>query len=157
MALHIRAHEPAELPWINQRYAEVDFQPSSPEDFIALAEVDGQRAALGRVVPVDASAGELGGMYVLPAFRGQSLADAIIRFLIANAGRADLYCIPFSTVAHLYARHGFEPLVDVERAPDPVRRKFQWCRSHYPDPVQLMLRRAFPGAVPRVAAALSSQ
>jgi GNAT superfamily N-acetyltransferase len=73
----VRKLLPTELAWANQRYAEIDFVPSRESDLIAVAEHDGIKAGLGRITQVQERVGELGGMIVLPAYRGQSIASHI--------------------------------------------------------------------------------
>ena len=133
---------PDELAWANTQYASIDFLPSSAADFIAVAELDGVRAALGRVVPLGPSVGELGGMYVLPAFRGRALAGQLVDFLIAHGGCDTLFCLPFTALQGLYERHGFTPVPSTEPVPDAVARKHQWCLRHYSQPVALLHRRS---------------
>ncbi|WP_028312310.1 GNAT family N-acetyltransferase [Derxia gummosa] len=137
---HLARLPDADLAWANARYAEVDFLPSDASHFLALAMLDGERAGLGRVVPVSATAGELGGMVVLPAFRGRGVADALVGFLVAQSRFAELFCIPFADLVPLYARHGFVTLPDDAPAPAPVADKLAWCRAHYPRAVALMRR-----------------
>ncbi|WP_426703208.1 GNAT family N-acetyltransferase [Rhodanobacter sp. Col0626] len=124
--------------WVNERYAEVGFVSSDAQDFIAIAEVDGQRAAIGRIVTFSAFEGELGGMYVLSRFRGHGLANLIIDFLVQRCELTNLYCLPFAHLPALYAKHGFVEIEDRASAPQRIREKFEWCQTQYPDPVRLM-------------------
>ena len=130
-----------ELDWANACYADANFMPSSRQDFLAVAEVGGNKAGLGRVVPVAADMGELGGMYVLPAFRGQALAGKLVQFLLAESQLPTLFCIPFAHLESFYARYGFGPLPDSLPIPESVAAKFAWCQRHYPTPVRLLVRR----------------
>ncbi len=132
----------AELAWANACYADADFVPSSPQDLLAVVEVNGNKAGLGRVVPVAADIGELGGMYVLPAFRGQSLAGKLVDFLIAEAEQTTLFCIPFAYLEAFYRSHGFVERPVTLPVPEAVAAKFAWCQSHYQTPVRLLVRRA---------------
>ena len=62
----IRAACPDEAEWVNARYAEVRFMPSDlGREVVLIAESDGEKAGLGRLVPVD-EAFELGGMLEAP-------------------------------------------------------------------------------------------
>lgn len=130
----------AELPWANARYAEIGFQPSTPADFIAVAEIDGERAGIGRLVPVDAETGELGGMYVLPGFRGHGVAAAIVGYLLKASPYRRLYCIPFAHLEHFYRGFGFVTPAAGDPLPAAVAGKTDWCRTTYPDPVSLLVR-----------------
>ena len=74
-----RQAEKEELPWINSQYKEVGFVISSfDNEFIAIVEVNGKKAGLGRLVVVDHENLELGGIYVLNEFRRMGVADHIV-------------------------------------------------------------------------------
>jgi GNAT superfamily N-acetyltransferase len=141
MRVEVRAAATDEVDWANARYAEVQFLPSSPADLIAVAEVMGEPAGLGRLVPVDARAEELGGIYVFPRFRSLGVSKAIIAFLVRQARRDDLYCLPFCNLLDLYARFGFTPVRDNHAVPLQVKRKHVWCNERYSTPVLLLGRR----------------
>lgn len=147
--LHVRRLQLSELHWANERYDEIDFVASSSLDFIALAEWGGERAGLGRIVPVADGIGELGGMYVLPAYRGKSIAAAIVRFLLDNSPFERLFCIPFAHLETFYGGFGFAPDRYDGEIPDAVAEKFHWCRCHYSTPVRLLVRgRSSTGSIP---------
>lgn len=66
----IRAAERQEVEWINNCYDQVEFIHSHFEnEIIAIAEFNGEKAGLGRLVKVDENNLELGGMYVFESFR----------------------------------------------------------------------------------------
>jgi GNAT superfamily N-acetyltransferase len=132
----LQAHE---LKWANGRYGEIDFLPSTQDDYIAVAENDGQPAGLGRLVRVGGEACELGGMYVFPEQRGGGISRAIIGHLIAAAGRATLYCLPFGNLRGLYESFGFREQAPDPAMPDQVLEKFKWCNSHYGREVLLLV------------------
>ncbi|WP_182915719.1 hypothetical protein [Massilia cavernae] len=46
MTITVRTLPGEELAWANERYAEIDFVPSSPADYMAMAEVDNELAGL---------------------------------------------------------------------------------------------------------------
>ena len=140
--LRIRQASPAELAWANARYAEIDFAPSSEADFIAIAEVDGVKAGLGRMAPIDDGHAELGGMFVLPEYRGQSIAAGIVEFLLQRAARTTVFCIPFSHLEHFYRSFGFLPPDESVKIPSPIAEKFAWCKRTYATPVALLHRKA---------------
>ena len=80
---HIRDAYMEESPWINERYGEIGFVPSNiAHELVAIAEHQGSRAALGRLVPVNADCAELGGIYVLPEFRGLGISKEIVSYLL---------------------------------------------------------------------------
>lgn len=134
--MHVRRARPDETAWINERYDEIEFKRSAPErDFMLVAELDGERAGLGRLVPVGEDACELGGIVVFEQFRGRGVARAIVDELLRNAGERAIYCIPFSDLVPLYAAAGF---VETGSAPRPLMEKVEWCKVTYPRGVTLM-------------------
>ena len=136
----IRKLSNSELDWANQRYAELGFLSSKAEDYIAVAEVGGVKVGLGRLVAVDASTGELGGIYVAPAFRGAKVAEKIVAFLLQQSPYQHLFCIPFSRVANIYMRFGFREVPIDVLVPTGVAHKLAWCKNEYLEPVSLSLR-----------------
>ncbi|MBS0622859.1 MAG: GNAT family N-acetyltransferase [Verrucomicrobia bacterium] len=75
----LRRAEPSEISWVNQCYAEVQFIHSNfDREVIAIAEVNGQKAGLGRLVTINDENLELGGMYVFEEFRGQGIARKVL-------------------------------------------------------------------------------
>ncbi len=138
MNITIRTALPGELAWINERYREIDFVQSSANDFGVVAEVDGRPAGLGRIVPIAARVGELGGMLVFDEFRGTGLSKRIIGVLAATPDFDFLYCLPFSNLESLYEGFGFRRLSDIAGVPDAVLKKYRWCQEFYPEPVLLM-------------------
>ncbi|QDQ26031.1 GNAT family N-acetyltransferase [Chitinimonas arctica] len=131
----VRAAHPDELDWVNQRYSEVDFVASKPGDSIAIAEVDGVPAGIGRVVSVGSRTAELGGMYVFDQYQGLGLSRKIITWLIDRPEFDELYCLPFENLHGLYASMGFALS---ESAPEEVAAKHRWCNEHYAKRVLLM-------------------
>src|SRR5215213_9215384 len=136
LMMAIRAARTDEADWVNERYREVRFIPSDlTRDLVLIAELDGQRAGLGRLVPVYDQTYELGGMLVFDAFRGRGVARTLIDELVRRAGGKSIYCIPFAELEPLYAAAGF---TRSEEAPEPLREKFAWCHRTYDKPVLLM-------------------
>jgi GNAT superfamily N-acetyltransferase len=132
----LRLARPEEAEWINARYAEVRFVPSDlAREIVAIAEIDGTPAGLGRLVPVDDESCELGGMLVFEAFRGQGVARAIIDELLRHTDARAVYCIPFAELEPLYEAAGF---ARTDHAPPNVIEKFEWCTRTYDKPVVLM-------------------
>lgn len=138
MNIAIRMASPGELEWINARYREIDFLPSAPNDHLAIAQVDGKAAGLGRIVGIDHRVGELGGMVVFDQFRGAGLSKRIIALLLATPDYDHLYCLPFSKLESLYASFGFRRVAHLAGVPARVREKHRWCGEFYPEPVLLM-------------------
>jgi N-acetylglutamate synthase-like GNAT family acetyltransferase len=138
MTVTIRTALPSELAWINERYRDIDFVQSAAHDLGVVAEVDGKRAGLGRIVPLASRVGELGGMVVFDEFRGTGLAKRIIGVLAATPDFDFLYCLPFGNLESLYEGFGFRRLNDSAGVPDAVLEKYRWCQEFYPEPVLLM-------------------
>jgi GNAT superfamily N-acetyltransferase len=144
MPLIIRKLAAAELEWANSRYSEVDFLPSTQSDIVAVAEIDGVAAGLGRLTHVGRDITELGGMYVFAEHRGLGVSKSLIEFLISTAGVGTLYCLPFEHLRGLYASAGFETCLPGESVPEKVLRKHAWCNAHYPYAVLLMRHTSGP-------------
>ena len=91
--LVVRDAKITEIEWINQRYDEVEFVHSVFEnEVIAIAEIEGQKAGLGRLV--NKGYLELGGIYVFDSFRGKGIAGEIVEFLLGYVdSQRTIYCI----------------------------------------------------------------
>jgi GNAT superfamily N-acetyltransferase len=136
--LELRTARPEETGWINEQYAKVHFIPSDPaRDQVVVAELGGERAGIGRLVDAGEGAYELGGMYVLDAFRGAGVARAIVDELIRRAGGRDVYCIPFADLEAFYASAGFAR-VEPAGIPRKVQEKLDWCAREIDRAVILM-------------------
>jgi len=136
----VRALLESELSWANDRYREINFMPSQDHDFIAVAEVDGKCAGIGRLVAVDETTGELGGIYVFDEFRNQGIAGSIVTFLLEHSPYQQLFCIPFAHLEGFYGSFGFKPVSADMDVPCTVSGKVDWCRDEYPTPVALLVR-----------------
>lgn len=116
-------------PWVNARYAEIDFKTSDfARDLVLIAEIDGTPAGLGRLVPLDESSCELGGMLVFESFRGRGVFRALIHDLLRLAGDREVYCVPFADLEAMYTAFGF---ARCEAAPPAIREKVEWCGRTY--------------------------
>jgi GNAT superfamily N-acetyltransferase len=142
MNLTFRTAGANDLHWINERYREVAFLPSKGSDLVVVATVDGEDAAVGRLVPIEDDVAELGGILVFEAYRGRGIAPRLIGELISRSKVTRLYCIPFTKLNSLYAGCGFA-VQDVEAGsvPGEIREKYDWCRREYAEPVTLMAKR----------------
>jgi N-acetylglutamate synthase-like GNAT family acetyltransferase len=134
----LRTATPDDAGWIQEQYNNLHFLPSDlSREIVVVAEVDGRRAGMGRLVPAGDGVLELGGMFVDDAFRGRGIAKAIVDELIRRAGSSEVYCIPFADLEALYASSGFRR-VETVRVPEKVKEKLDWCVREIPRAVILM-------------------
>ncbi|MFJ5331180.1 GNAT family N-acetyltransferase [Pectobacterium versatile] len=140
MEISLRVATTADLAAVNKRYAEVDFVPSHEGELIVLAFCDGNIVGQGRAGTVDAESGELGGIYVFPGNEGLGIARKVVDFLIKNSDFSVLYCLPFANLEGFYGSMGFAPVKDMEKVPQDVIKKHQWCNSNYDKPILLLER-----------------
>ena len=134
----LRTAKPEETGWVNEQYAKAGFIPSDlARDTVVVAELDGRRAGLGRLVDVGEGAYELGGMYVLDEFRGAGVARAIVEELLRLAAGRDTYCIPFADLEAFYASAGFRR-IEAAGVPPGVADKLAWCEREISRAVILM-------------------
>lgn len=140
--LHVRQAKIHDIAWVNACYDEVGFIHSEfDNELIAIAEVDGQKAGLGRCVKLEKDTSELGGIYVLQNFRNNGVARKLVSFLLADATPAHtIYCIPFTNLVPFYAKFGFVPCTDLQKVPPELLKKYTWCKSKYPQPTTLLIR-----------------
>lgn len=145
MKIKISAATEDDMEWINQKYQEVDFVPSIFEkEIIAIAEYEEQRAGIGRLVTIDERHAELGGMYVFETFRGKGIAKELVNFLLTQASSFQtVYCVPFEHLSSFYRGFGFVSCSNLEKVPHEVVAKYQWCKSHYPQPTSLLFLQQF--------------
>lgn len=138
--IKIRAAVKTDLDWINQKYQEVDFIPSILEkEIIGIAEYEGQRAGIGRLVTIDTAHAELGGMYVFEPFRGKGIAKELVKFLLKQARSfKTVYCVPFEHLSSFYEGFGFVPCSNLEQVHHEVATKYEWCKSHYSQSTSLL-------------------
>lgn len=140
-ALKLRIAGKNEITWINKCYDEVEFVHSHfDNEIIAIAELDGQKAGLGRLVTVDDQHLELGGMYVFEAFRGKGIAKELVKFLLGHANPSQtVYCIPFEHLLSFYKQCGFADCPNLDLVPQELLRKYRWCKEKYAHPTALLV------------------
>lgn len=132
--------DPEDLYWVNDIYAGINFKLSEEKDFHVSATIDGKLAGIGRLVNIDGRNGELGGIYVLPEFRGKKVAEEIVRRLVSQSDFPVLWCIPFEPLEKFYRKFGFREVIE-EIVPAAIQEKVNWCEGRYPDKAILLVRR----------------
>jgi N-acetylglutamate synthase-like GNAT family acetyltransferase len=139
--LSLRHIKDSEIEWVNQCYEKVGFLPSNPKnEIIVIAELNGEKVGVGRLVIVDEKNLELGGIYVLEPFRGRGIAKKLVKFLIQNIEPFQtIFCIPFEHLISFYQQYGFAPCVDFSIVPEKVLKKYHWCKEKYSNPTALLV------------------
>ncbi len=122
-----------ELEWINSRYDEVGFKHSDfNRELIAIAQVNGNRAGIGRLVTISDTEAELGGIYVFTDYQGRGVAEKIVEFLLQHSGGfKKIFCLPFAHLQHFYGKYGFVPTNGYQDVPPEVCEKHHWCNCTY--------------------------
>lgn len=139
MRIYLIKAAPDDLAWVNEQYDKVRFRRSVYErEHIVIAEVDGVRAGIGRLVSIDANNLELGGMYVGEDFRGLGLARSIVLYLLGQAQEKPVYCLPFAHLESFYTSCGFRPVAAIANVPEKLAQKWKWCQKTYPQPTILL-------------------
>jgi GNAT superfamily N-acetyltransferase len=138
--VQIRVANSSELPWINRCYHEIGFQPSDcSRELIAIAEIDGEPAGLGRLVTVTPDQLELGGIYTFESFRNRGVAKAIVSYLLTHVkANQAVYCIPFCHLVPFYTGYGFVPCTTTDDIPEQILEKVTWCSQTYSQTTSLL-------------------
>ena len=127
----VKQIQPNQIEWVNSRYNEIDFVKSNFEnEFIVIAKVGNENAGLGRLVRIDEKNIELGGIYVLPSFRGLGVAESIVRSLCEENPfkEAAIWCLPFKNLLKFYAKFGFKKH-ERGKIPEEIMKKLEYCNS----------------------------
>src|SRR5690606_27539906 len=128
-----------DLPWANERYAEIGFARSTAKDLLVAAEIGGVRVGVGRLVPLEPGGAEMGGIYTFPDWRRHGVASALVRHLVGTSPYPRLFCVPFKPLEAFYAGFGFRSPAPDLPLPDAIRNKVSWCEGRYPDPVSTLV------------------
>lgn len=139
--IKLRIAQKAELEWINECYDKVDFIHSNfDNETIAIAEFDNQKAGLGRLVTICEKHLELGGIYVLEAFRNKGIAKELVKFLLEHVKPFQaVYCIPFNHLLPFYHQSGFITCTNNEFVPKNLLEKYNWCKEKYTHSTSLLV------------------
>lgn len=141
--IQVREATISELSWINDKYSEVGFQPSDfDHERIVIAETNGEKCGLGRLVCLQANHQELGGIYVFESHRGKKIAEHIVANLCHHLGNNKItWCLPFEPLLSFYAKFGFtEWQPEKVAVPDKIKSKLDWCNQVYDQKVLLLVR-----------------
>ncbi|MBX3718327.1 MAG: FosX/FosE/FosI family fosfomycin resistance hydrolase [Parachlamydiales bacterium] len=135
-----------EIEWVNQCYDQVEFVHSNLDhEMIAIAELGGEKAGLGRLVKMDEENLELGGMYVFEQFRNKGIATELVKFLLTQTKPSqNIYCIPFEHLAPFYQQFGFDHCLDKAEVPEKILTKLHWCQKKYASPTALLVLKKHP-------------
>lgn len=132
-----------DLDWVNEQYTKADFVHSTlKNETIAIVTHNDCYAGVGRIVYLNDEEAEMGGIYILEEFRGHSLANELVGYLVEEVkkkGLKQVYCLPFEELQMFYEKFGFKQC-DVEMTPinDDVLKKFHWCQHNYEKKVLLL-------------------
>lgn len=139
--ISVRLAKKSEMSWVNECYDKVEFVHSDfDKEIICIAEVDGEKAGLGRLVRVNKNNLELGGIYVLDSFRGKGIAKEIVKFLIKQVLPVqNVFCIPFEHLLSFYKGLGFVDCIDTSIVPEEILKKYHWCKEKYSSPTALLI------------------
>jgi len=138
--IQLRLLRPDEMAWANACYAEVGFRPSSADQLLIVAELDGERAGIGRLAPVAEGEAELSGMYTVPEFRGRGVADRVVTELLRRSDHQLLYCIPLTHLEPFYRRFGFVPINPQREVPNQLASKLNACNREFNPAIRLFTR-----------------
>lgn len=136
----IRQASISEMDWVNSSYREIEFVGSEfDNEFIVIAELNGHKAGLGRLVEIDDSNIELGGVYVLEGFRKMGVAEKIVGSLCENNpyNNRVIWCLPFENLNSFYFNFGFNQNREA-KAPNEILEKHNWCNETYDKKVLLL-------------------
>jgi GNAT superfamily N-acetyltransferase len=137
-AITIRGLEERERAWANALYQAIRFEVTPPDAVVLVAEVEGARVGLGRLVAHTPDVVELGGIWTDEAVRGRGVARAMVNALLARSGHRDrLWCVPFAHLSAFYQSFGFA--VSVPPWPAAIAAKVAHCVADaLPDVVVLV-------------------
>src|SRR5262245_35419811 len=139
-AAAIRDLRDDERDWASALYRAIRFAVTPPGAIALVAELDGARVGLGRLVALAPDVLELGGIWTDEAVRGRGIARAMVSALLARRAHigsvGPLWCIPFAHLSAFYESCGFA--VSAPPYPPAIAAKVDDCVAHaLPDVVVL--------------------
>ncbi|MCM3655362.1 GNAT family N-acetyltransferase [Metabacillus litoralis] len=139
----IRLATKEDLKWVNEHYRKVGFVPSNLEnETVAIVTYKNEYAGIGRIVYLHKEEAELGGIYIVEEFRGLSLANELVEYLVKETNKRNLkrvYCLPFEKLKNFYEKFGFKEFdLKEDTINRKVLKKHQWCRENYDENVLLL-------------------
>ncbi|MGE7881902.1 GNAT family N-acetyltransferase [Bacillus sp. NPDC094077] len=125
-----------DLEWITNQYESIGFVPSDlRKDKVAIITYNDEYAGVGRLVQIDENTIEIGGIFILPKFRGLQLAGELVSFLVQTAKELQLqnvYCLPFEELESFYKKYGFNEVDKTKEVVHPIiLKKYNWCLKTY--------------------------
>jgi GNAT superfamily N-acetyltransferase len=136
--IEIRALRDDEHGWAAERYLELRFAASPQGTRMLVAELDGARVGLGRLVEHAPGVFELGGIWTDETARNRGVARAMVAALLALAPAGRLWCIPFAHLAAFYETFDFE--VARPPWPGPIAEKVAACHAQHLPSVVVLVR-----------------
>jgi GNAT superfamily N-acetyltransferase len=130
--VEIRDLRDDERAWADAQYRAIQFAVAPAPAVALVAERDGARVGLGRLVALSADVLELGGIWTDDAARGSGIARTMVTTLLIRATQlgspGPLWCIPFAHLGAFYRSFGF-----TDRAapwPAAIAAKVAECIAH---------------------------
>lgn len=127
--VEIRSLRDDELGWAAERYREIKFAPSPPGARGFVAELDGERVGLGRLIVHAPGVIELGGIWTHDRARNRGVARSMVMALVEEARGQRLWCVPFAHLAPFYETFDFAAARPPW--PDPIAAKAADCAAQH--------------------------
>lgn len=112
-----------DLEWINNQYDSIGFVRSDlKRDKVAIITYNNEYAGVGRLVQIDEDTLEMGGIFILPQFRGLQLAGELVLFLVETAKITNTKCIlsSFEELENFYKKYGYTEVNTTKEAVHPI-------------------------------------